>query len=106
MTDTANLVRFDANASGDAGKARTSHTLYRNECSGFRAGFWAAEPGRLELDTQRDEFCTLLEGRVRVTDASGATEIFVAGDTFVIPHGFKGVWETLEPSRKFFAIRE
>ena len=47
-----------------------------------------------------------LEGEVRLTDESGHTETYVAGDTFVIPKGFKGVWETVKPVRKFFAVYE
>ena len=31
---------------------------------------------------------------------------FGPGDCFVVPAGFRGVWEVLEPARKFYAIYE
>jgi len=33
-------------------------------------------------------------------------ETYRAGDSFLIPSGFKGTWETIEPVRKFFVIYE
>ena len=46
-------------------------------------------------------------GRRRpLTDASGKTVTYRAGDTFLIPFGFKGIWETVEPVRKFFAVHK
>lgn len=101
---TIRSVRFDAAAQPDDGKRMTSRTWYAN--GGFRTGFWAAQPGRAEIAYTKDELCTLLEGEVRLTDASGRTETYVAGDTFVIPSGFRGVWETVKTVRKFFAVNE
>jgi uncharacterized cupin superfamily protein len=31
-------------------------------------------------------------------------EEYVAGDTFLIPNGFTGTWETVKHVKKFFAI--
>ena len=36
------------------------------------------------------EFGYILEGKVRITDDEGASEIYQAGDTIVTPKGFKG----------------
>lgn len=97
-------VRFDATAQPDEGKRMSSRVWYARD--GFRTGFWAAQPGKADIHYTKDELCTLLEGEVRLTDETGQTETYVAGDTFVIPKGFKGVWETVKPVRKFFAVYE
>lgn len=101
---TIRTIRFDSAAQPDEGKRMTSRTLYQRD--GFRAGFWAAQPGRADIHYTKDELCTLLEGEVRLTDEAGHTETYRAGDTFLIPKGFKGVWETVSAVRKFYAIQE
>jgi uncharacterized cupin superfamily protein len=102
--DTVRTIRFDPNMVGEASSPTTTREWYA-DCSGrFRAGFWSAKPSRIEINAAKDELCMLLEGLVRLTDASGRVETYRAGDTFVIPNGFKGVWETVEPVRKFYAV--
>ena len=51
-----------------------------------------------------EEVCVILEGRVRLTDLAGNTKEFGTGSTFVLPAGFKGTWETLEPLKKIYVI--
>ena len=99
-------VRFDKAAQPDEGKRMTSRTWYASPNGAFRTGFWSAQPARADIAYTKDELCTLLEGEVRLTDETGHSETYVAGDTFVIPKGFKGVWETVRPVRKFFAVYE
>jgi len=48
----------------------------------------------------------LLEGTVRITSEDGVERSYQAGDTFVIPSGFRGIWEVIEPCRKIYAIYE
>lgn len=67
---------------------------------------WTGQPGSREISYEIDERCFVLEGKIRLIDASGNTETYMAGDTFLIPAGFKGVWETVEPVRKFYAIHK
>jgi uncharacterized cupin superfamily protein len=45
-------------------------------------------------------------GRVRLTERGGGVEEYGTGDGFVIPAGFEGTWETLEPVRKWYVIFE
>jgi len=40
------------------------------------------------------------------SDSTGKTEEYKAGDAFVIPRGLNGVWETVEPVKKFYAIHQ
>lgn len=97
-------LRFDAATPADADKRMTSKTWYTDPTGAFKTGFWAAQPGRADIHYTKDEMCVLIEGEVRLTDAAGHVETYVAGDTFMIPKGFKGVWETVRPVRKFYAI--
>ena len=76
-----------------------------SSCHGaFTAGTWAHARGSMTFEAGYDEVCVLLDGHVRLTDASGYTSEFKAGETFVIPKGFKGTWETIEPVRKHYVI--
>ena len=82
----------------------------RNDYSGaygrLNVGEWRCEPGawRVAYDDDEYEFCRMQGGRVRLTDESGRSREFVAGDAFVIPAGFRGIWETLEACSKQYVI--
>jgi uncharacterized cupin superfamily protein len=52
------------------------------------------------------EFCHVLAGRMRIQSPDGSEWTFGAGDSFVVPAGFEGVWEVLEDSVKLYAIFE
>jgi uncharacterized cupin superfamily protein len=72
----------------------------------FHCGVWSSTPGRWRVAYTEHEFCHLLEGRVRLVAADGTAREFAAGDAWVIPCGWRGTWETLEPARKYYAIYE
>lgn len=72
----------------------------------FHAGYWQAEPGRIAVDYTETELCVLLVGRVRLTDAAGASADFGPGDAFVIEGGFRGTWESIGRVTKIYAILE
>ncbi|WP_309066133.1 cupin domain-containing protein [Microbacterium sp.] len=66
-------------------------------------GLWEGRPGAVSFDEwPYTEFCVMLEGRVAVVDHAGRRREFGAGEAFVVPKGFRGTWETIEPSRKYF----
>jgi len=70
---------------------------------GVTVGFWEGQAGALRLDPWLDdELCVLLTGRVALIDDAGRRREFVAGQSFVIPQEFAGVWETVTPSTKVF----
>jgi uncharacterized protein len=93
-------VRFDRKPDAE------SAAWYRDPTGQFTAGFWSHEGGAIEVDYTEHEFCVLLAGRVRITERGGHTEEYGMGDGFVIPAGFKGVWETLKPVRKWYVTFE
>lgn len=117
MTSPA-LVRFDAPpTAGDASlppadrlvsghPLQTVNNVYSDPSGRFHAGTWACDVGAWRVEYTEHEFCQLLEGRVRLTDDEGRVTELGAGDAFVIPAGFRGLWETLTPCRKVYAICE
>ncbi len=103
ITQAVHTIAFDPAAQPDPGVRYTTKLWYAAPDGAFRTGFWAAQPGRAEISYTKDELCMLLEGEVRLTAADGTVATYRAGDSFVIPNGFKGTWETVSPVRKFFA---
>jgi uncharacterized cupin superfamily protein len=66
-------------------------------------GAWEGEQGMLSLASYPyDEVCVMLTGSVALIDSDGGRRVFRAGDSFFVPRGFSGSWETLEPSSKVF----
>jgi hypothetical protein len=82
----------------------TTWNHYSDPTEQFFAGIWASSVGAMKVCYTEEELCYLLEGRVRLIDSSGAAREFGPGSAFVIPAGFEGVWETLEPVRKIYTI--
>ncbi len=79
---------------------------YTDPTGQFFSGTWSAGPGawRVVYAAHEEEFCQILAGEVLLTDADGATTRLVAGDAFVVPGGYEGVWENLTPVTKLYAI--
>ncbi len=98
------IVRFQRGAVANAGVPSVTEQLFSNLDGTFKAGFWSSEPNCVPISYEKDELCVLLEGTVALTDEAGNTETYRKGDTFMIPRGFKGTWETIEPAQKFYAV--
>lgn len=84
----------------------TTRNDYSNAKGKFHCGVWTATKGTWKVNYTLDEFILLLAGKMKLTAQDGSTKSYKAGDAFVIPKGFKGVWETQEPLRKYYAIAE
>lgn len=79
--------------------------LYQGEDGKLLSGSWSSEAGKWTVDySNRHEFCYLLAGHIILTDADGESSSFKAGDAFVIPQGFTGSWEVVEPVVKHYVI--
>ena len=72
----------------------------------FHSGIWEGDVGAWRVRYTEDELCHLLTGSVRMIDHEGRETTVTAGDSFVIPAGFEGIWEVLEPARKLYAVYE
>jgi uncharacterized cupin superfamily protein len=110
------LVRFGANPPAVeegkpgnvvSGEPATRLQNYFTDGTGqFFSGIWESSPGKWRVSYAENEFCGILSGSVVLTGADGRSQTFKAGDAFVVPAGFEGTWETLEPVRKWYAIFE
>ena len=79
---------------------------YTDPSGKFFSGIWQSEVGKWAINYTEEEFCHMLEGVSIVTNEEGVAVTLRAGDSFVIPRGFKGSWEVIEPSKKKYAIYE
>jgi uncharacterized cupin superfamily protein len=79
---------------------------YTDPTGRYFAGFWESEVGKWHINYTEEETCYLLAGVSIVTDEDGTATTLKAGDSFVIPKGFKGTWEVVQTSRKLYAIYE
>jgi uncharacterized cupin superfamily protein len=110
------IVRFGANppaveegkpSNVISGDPKTRLQNYFTDGSGqFFSGIWESSKGKWPVSYSESEFCAILEGKCVLTDAAGKAETFTKGDSFVIPSGFSGTWETVEPVKKLYAIFE
>jgi uncharacterized cupin superfamily protein len=95
-----------AGIAGHAVKEINTVTLnhYTDPTAQFFAGIWQSSVGAKTVNYTEEEVCVILEGRVRLSDVEDNAKEFDAGSTFVIPAGFKGIWETLEAVKKIYVI--
>ncbi|WP_256660232.1 cupin domain-containing protein [Pseudomonas sp. RIT623] len=77
-------------------------THYRYRClspftaPGEQAAVEVCEIPPVELQLQgwpETEVIQLISGQVQITEANGAQQHYQAGDIFVLPQGFKGIWK-------------
>ncbi len=86
-----------------------THTVwlqYTDASGKFSVGIWHSECGAWRVRYTEEEHCLMLEGCSLITE-DGAEPVTVrVGDAFVIPRGFVGTWQVLEPTTKRFVIYE
>ena len=70
------------------------------------AGTWTSTPGKWNAFTDRDEYCVFLSGHAQLISEDGIVQDFRAGDSFLIPNGFRGFWNVLETTVKHFVIHD
>jgi uncharacterized protein len=70
----------------------------------FSAGIWSGAPGRWRVAYTEHELCHLIEGEVVLEGDDGSVARYRAGDSFVVPAGFTGVWEVVTAARKLYAV--
>jgi uncharacterized cupin superfamily protein len=79
---------------------------YSEPTQQFFCGLWSSTSGKWRIHYTEQELCVLIEGRVRIESITGERHDFKAGDAFVVPAGFEGSWEVLEPCKKWYAVFE
>ncbi|MBV8048974.1 MAG: DUF861 domain-containing protein [Paludibacterium sp.] len=102
--ETAFVAADDRRIEGECRQQVVNH--YTDPSGQFHAGLWRGGIGRWRVKYTEHEFCTLLEGHVRLSDRHGQTVDLRPGDHFVIPAGFEGEWQVLAPACKTYALFE
>ena len=85
---------------------RTTWEAYAAPAQALSIGEWACEPGKwaITFHAARHEFFHVLTGRLCITDDAGNAREFGPGDAGVIPAGFRGHFEVIEPVRKRYVM--
>jgi uncharacterized protein len=79
---------------------------YADDSGKLFAGAWQSEVGKWRVSYTEEEYCQILEGVSVITDSAGNAVTVRRGDRFVIPRGFVGTWEVIEPTKKLYVIYE
>lgn len=98
--------RPDRLVAGNPLRATREH--FRSLAGDLTAGVWSCEPGawNIAFAPGKDEFFTIIEGRVRITNADGTPAEFGPGEAGVIPAGFTGCFEVIEAVQKYYVVVE
>lgn len=84
----------------------TVRNVYADPSGRFFAGVWSSTAGRWRVAYTEHEFCRITRGRIRIESDTGRVCTYSAGDSFVIPAGFRGIWEVIETAEKQYVIYE
>lgn len=89
-----------------SGNTETQTTeLFEAQTGRVSGGIWQATAGVFRSDTTGYiEFCHITEGACRVVDPDGTVHVLKAGDSFVMPEGYKGQWEVDDFVRKCYFV--
>jgi uncharacterized cupin superfamily protein len=79
---------------------------YSDTSGKFFAGVWSSEVGKWRICYTEEEYCQILQGASIIADTAGNAVTVSAGDSVVIPRGFVGTWEVVEPTHKIYVIYE
>jgi len=81
---------------------------YETADEALSCGIWACETGawRICFADNKHEFFCVISGVVRLHDEAGSVVEVKAGEAAVIPAGFVGVFEVVEPVRKYFVVSQ
>src|SRR5215469_2525845 len=90
----------------DGNPRQTLWQQYSDASGKFFAGAWHSEVGKWQVAYTEEEYYQILQGISVITDSAGNALTVRPGDRFVIPRGFIGTWEVIEPTRKLYVIYE
>ena len=66
---------------------------------------YEAGPGKVRIEgSVYDEFITILEGRLILTPDVGGEYEYKAGDSLIVPKGYRGGWEMPVPYRELIVV--
>lgn len=75
--------------------------IHKNADETVQIGVWEADVSKTRLiDYPFTEHVLMISGRIIITNDDGSSNEFAAGDTFVMPKGFTGIWDIRERMKK------
>ena len=85
--------------------AQKDAPVFVNETNNMHVGMWESAPFEsLMKPFPCNEFVQLLKGKITITEQSGESHTFVAGDVFFVPEGTVCSWKADGPVRKFYCM--
>lgn len=90
----------------DSGQPRMSgRILFTTADDSVEVGVWACTPGGWNIVDRPDtETVRILAGLARLTDIDGTSVDLGPGDVLVLPKGWSGRWDILQPVRKLYVL--
>jgi len=83
----------------DGSPASAGQTIY--DIGPTKVGFWSCSPGSFFVEERSSAECFwVVDGVFFLTNPDGSARRCAAGDTVVLPAGWAGHWDVLEPVRK------
>lgn len=85
---------------------RLTWPVYESTDGLVSVGLWSCEVGawRIAFAAGKEEYFCVIRGKVCLHDENGEAQMFSAGEAAVIPAGFRGIFEVLEPVQKYYVI--
>ena len=87
--------------SGDP--VHSTWNLYEKD--GLYCGIWQSTPGAWRVRYDEWEYVNILSGHSVLHGADGSAVQLRAGDRYMIPQGFEGVWQVIETTTKDYVIQ-
>ena len=79
--------------------------FFQDATQQMTVGLWETEEMHTKpLPFVRNELMHILEGEVTITDGTGKSNTYKAGDTFLVPKGMIYQWDSVGKVRKIFCI--
>lgn len=105
--DAPSIVVIDSNTptieiGQKAGGIYVGETIIHKDAEEtVQIGVWEADVSKTKLiNYPFTEYALMISGRVIIINDDGTSNEFKAGDTFVIPKGFTGIWDIRERMKK------
>jgi uncharacterized cupin superfamily protein len=81
------------------------HRLQERTPDAPEAGVWTSAEGGWPVHDRPDtEVAVILAGRARITNEDGSAVEVSEGDVLVLPRGWSGRWDVIEPVRKAYVV--
>lgn len=79
---------------------------YASDDGRIVSGTWSSTVGSYRVEYDRSEFCHIKSGSCSITSDDGETSDLHAGQSFLVPKGFKGVWTVREDMEKSYVFMD